>query len=171
MKATDRSAAKTAARLGAIGSSVALVVMGSVAPAWASSHARTPESSTTSSAFPTGPVTLTLATEDTSKLTPALIAGFEKLHPNVKIVQQTTSYTDYLPKINLELASSTPPTCPRSSPSRPPSRTICCSTSTPTRPSTAGRNRSRPTPSTSTGWARTSSPATARSTRCPQDLT
>jgi ABC-type glycerol-3-phosphate transport system substrate-binding protein len=109
MKATDRSAAKTAARLGALGSSVALVVMGSVAPAWASSHARTPESSTTSSAFPTGPVTLTLATEDTSKLTPALIAGFEKLHPNVKIVQQTTSYTDYLPKINLELASSTPP--------------------------------------------------------------
>ena len=40
MKRTDRSAAKTAARLGALGSSVALVVVGSVAPAWASTHAR-----------------------------------------------------------------------------------------------------------------------------------
>ena len=109
MKATDRSAARTAARLGAMGTSVALVVMGSVAPAWASAHARTPQSATAGSAFPTGPVTLTLATEDTSTLTPALIKGFEELHPNVKIVQQTTSYTTYLTKINLELASSTPP--------------------------------------------------------------
>jgi ABC-type glycerol-3-phosphate transport system substrate-binding protein len=106
MKATERSAAKTAVRLGAAGSCAALVILGSVAPASASTHARTPLSAT---AFPTGPVSLTLATEDTSTLTPALVAGFEKLHPNVKIAVQKSSYTDYLPKINLELASSTPP--------------------------------------------------------------
>jgi len=54
-------------------------------------------------------VTLTLATEDTSHLTPTLVKGFEKLHPNVKINVQVTSYTSYTAKIALELASSTPP--------------------------------------------------------------
>ncbi|HXW80762.1 MAG TPA: extracellular solute-binding protein, partial [Acidimicrobiales bacterium] len=98
-----------AARLGAAALSAVLVVTGSVAPAWASAHSRTAQGATAGTGFPTGPVTLTLATEDTSTLTPALIKGFEALHPNVKIVQQTTSYTTYLPKINLELASSTPP--------------------------------------------------------------
>jgi raffinose/stachyose/melibiose transport system substrate-binding protein len=109
MNATDRSTAKTAARLGAVGLSVALVVMGNVGPAGASAPSRAPQDTSAGSAFPTGPVKLTLATEDTSTLTPALVKGFEKLHPNVKITVQTTSYTDYLPKINLELASSTPP--------------------------------------------------------------
>ena len=64
---------------------------------------------TSASGFPTGKVTLTLATEDTSTLTPALVKGFEKLHPNVTIQTQITSYTDYTAKIALELASSTPP--------------------------------------------------------------
>ena len=60
-----------------------------------------------SSAFPTGPVTLTLATEDTSRLTPALVKGFEKLHPNVTIAVRHELYR-LRPKIDLELASSTP---------------------------------------------------------------
>jgi ABC-type glycerol-3-phosphate transport system substrate-binding protein len=109
MKVSDRSATRTAARLGAAGLSVALVVTGSVVPAWASTHARTMQRATASSAFPTGPVTLTLATYDTGPFTKTLIKGFEALHSNVKIVQQTTSFNSYIPKINLELASSTPP--------------------------------------------------------------
>ncbi|HXW81144.1 MAG TPA: hypothetical protein VEJ84_16710, partial [Acidimicrobiales bacterium] len=83
MKATNRAVA----RLGAAALSAALVVTGSVAPAWASAHGRTPQGAAAGTGFPTGPVTLTLATEDTSTLTPALIKGFEALHPNVKIVQ------------------------------------------------------------------------------------
>ncbi len=110
MKGSDKSGVRTGARLGAAASAVAaLVVMASVAPASASAHPHQLQGATAGSAFPSGPVTLTLATEDTSTLTPALVSGFEKLHPNVKIVVQKSSYTDYLPKINLELASSTPP--------------------------------------------------------------
>jgi len=110
MGARGTSAARLAARVGAAGCAVALIVAGSVAPAWGSAHVRSQQSISAASGFPTGPVTLTLATEDTySNLTPTLVKGFEKLHPNVKIVLQKSSYTDYVAKINLELASSTPP--------------------------------------------------------------
>lgn len=105
-----RATGTSAVRLGAAVSSVALVVMGSLTPAWGSTNARMSPGAAASSAFPTGPVTLTLATEDTySDLTPSLVKGFEKLHPNVTITLQKSSYTDYTAKINLELASSTPP--------------------------------------------------------------
>jgi raffinose/stachyose/melibiose transport system substrate-binding protein len=110
MKTTSKSAAWLAARVGAAGSAVALVVAGSVAPAWGSAHAGPAARAAASSGCGSGHITLTLATEDTySNLTPSLVAGFEKMCPNVRINVQKTSYTDYLTKINLELASSTPP--------------------------------------------------------------
>jgi raffinose/stachyose/melibiose transport system substrate-binding protein len=109
MELTGKRTARTAAKLAAAGCAVGLVATASVAPAWGSA-AHPARTTPSASSFPTGPVTLTLATEDSySDLTPTLVKGFEKLHPNVKIVLQKSSYTDYIAKINLELASSTPP--------------------------------------------------------------
>jgi ABC-type glycerol-3-phosphate transport system substrate-binding protein len=90
---------------------VAALVASSTTPAWASrpelaASTAIPNLSTT---IPSTPVTLTLATEDLSGLTQALVKGFEKLHPNVTINIETSSYTDYTAGINLRLASSTPP--------------------------------------------------------------
>jgi raffinose/stachyose/melibiose transport system substrate-binding protein len=109
MELTGKSAARTAAKLAAAGCAVGLAATASVAPAWGSAKAHAAHTTASASSFPSGPVSLTLATEDTSKLTSTLVKGFEKLHPNVKISIQVTSYTDYLTKIDLELASSTPP--------------------------------------------------------------
>jgi raffinose/stachyose/melibiose transport system substrate-binding protein len=109
MKASIRPAARPATKFAAAGTTVALVFVASVGSAWGSGRYDLSQDLAASMAFPTGPVTLTLATEDTSNLTPSLVKGFEKLHPNVTITLQKTSYTDYTAKINLELASSTPP--------------------------------------------------------------
>ncbi len=108
MELSNKRPPRTAALVGAVGCAVALVATASVASAWGSTAASSGRTAA-GMGFPTGPVTLTLATEDTSQLTPALVKGFEKLHPNVKIDVQTTSYTAYTAKIALELASSTPP--------------------------------------------------------------
>ena len=108
MKLVGKRAARTGVRLAVAGCAVALVAAAS-SPAWGSARTHPARTSTSASGFPTGKVTLTLATEDTSTLTPALVKGFEKLHPNVTIQTQVTSYTDYTAKIALELASSTPP--------------------------------------------------------------
>ena len=108
MESSNKRPPRTAALVGAVGCAVALVATASMASAWGSTAASSGRTAA-AEGFPTGPVTLTLATEDTSRLTPTLVKGFEKLHPNVKIDVQITSYTAYTAKIALELASSTPP--------------------------------------------------------------
>ncbi len=76
----------------------------------------TPDSSD-DSAKPTAPVstklsdekvTLTLAYADDPP-TKALIAGFEKAHPQVKITPQFTQFNDYVKSIKLSMASDSPP--------------------------------------------------------------
>lgn len=89
----------------------ALVVSGAVAGCSSGSgnSGSTSAPAAVSTAIPSGHITLTLATEDTSGLTQSLVQGFEKLHPNVTINIETTAYTAYTASVGLRLASSTPP--------------------------------------------------------------
>ena len=166
MKLTGKRAARMAARLAVAGCAVALVATAS-APAWGSARAHPARTTTSASGFPTGKVTLTLATEDTSTLTPALVKGFEKLHPNVTIQTQITSYTDYTAKIALELASSTPPDLSRDGHARDPGEGPPAAQPRPLREPVRLDEvdlalRAWP----STGWGRTSSPGVGRSMPC-----
>ncbi len=55
------------------------------------------------------PVTLTLATSEAAGMTPKLIEGFTKAHPNIQVKLNQSSFDDYNKSINLQLASDTSP--------------------------------------------------------------
>jgi raffinose/stachyose/melibiose transport system substrate-binding protein len=74
-----------------------------------STPAATGSASPVSTTVTTDNITLTLATSEAAGMTPKLISGFEKLHPNITINLNQSSFDDFNKSINLQLASDTSP--------------------------------------------------------------
>ncbi|KDN78054.1 hypothetical protein DF19_40865 [Streptomyces olindensis] len=93
---------------GAIAAVAGLALVAACAPGGTSSSA--PKTTAVSTTIPTDKkITLTLATSDNSGLTKALIAAFEKAHPNITIKLKYTGFDDYNHSLSLSLASDSSP--------------------------------------------------------------